>query len=280
MSALSEPAFTRPLQHPVDPQLLEKINSYLHTLTPQEILKWALESLPNLYQTTAFGLTGLVQLDMLSRITASPPPLIFIDTLYHFNETFELIEEVKRRYDREVHVYKPDGCETAADFEKKHGELLWEREEATYDYLVKVDPARRAYAELDVRSVITGRRASQGASRKSLQPLEVDSTGLFKLNPLFSWSFSAVQTYIQEHNVPRNALLDQGYKSVGDWHSTQKSGDGDEGERAGRWAGREEKTECGLHEDYFALRLQVLKKKREAELREKDEARGDEVKAE
>ena len=89
----------------------------------------------------------------------------------------------------------------------------------------------------------------------------MDSTGLFKLNPLFSWNFSSVQAYASEHKVPRNALLDQGYRSVGDWHSTQKSGDGDEGERAGRWAGRTEKTECGLHEDYFAMRIQMLKKK-------------------
>ena len=109
--------------------------------------------------------------------------------------------------------------------------------------------------------MITGRRASQGGARSTLEPLEVDSTGLLKLNPLHSWNFSAVQTYIQLHDVPRNALLAQGYKSVGDWHSTQKSGEGDEGERAGRWAGRTDKTECGLHEDYFKMRLQMLKKK-------------------
>lgn len=122
----------------------------------------------------------------------------------------------------------------------------------------------RANRELGVQSVITGRRASQGAARATLQPLEVDGTGLLKLNPLFSWNFSDVQTYLDANNVPRNALLAQGYKSVGDWHSTQKSGDGDAGERAGRWAGREEKTECGLHVDYFA---QKLAQKRAAEVR-------------
>ena len=108
---------------------------------------------------------------------------------------------------------------------------------------------------MGVQSVITGRRASQGAARATLQPLEVDGTGLLKLNPLFAWKFSDVQAYLDANNVPRNALLAQGYKSVGDWHSTQKSGDGDAGERAGRWAGREDKTECGLHVDYFAKKV-------------------------
>lgn len=62
--------------------------------------------------------------------------------------------------------------------------------------------------------------------------------------------------YIDANNVPRNALLSQGYKSVGDWHSTAKSGEGDEGERAGRWQGKD-KTECGLHEDYFKMKAQA-----------------------
>jgi phosphoadenosine phosphosulfate reductase len=40
------------------PDLLESINQHLWTLTPPEILAWAIDHLPNLYQTTAFGLTG------------------------------------------------------------------------------------------------------------------------------------------------------------------------------------------------------------------------------
>jgi phosphoadenosine phosphosulfate reductase len=77
--------------------------------------------------------------------------------------------------------------------------------------------------------------------------------GLLKLNPLFAWTFPFVEWYITENKVPRNALLDQGYRSVGDWHSTRKAEEGDVGERAGRWAGRE-KTECGLHTDHLKLK--------------------------
>lgn len=130
----------------------------------------------------------------------------------------------------------------------------------TVQYHDQVEPAHRAYEELGVKAVITGRRASQGAERANLQPVEVDSTGLVKVNPLFAWTFPFVDWYIKENDVPRNVLLEQGYKSVGDWHSTQKSADGDSGERAGRWAGKTEKTECGLHSDYFALKAAAKKK--------------------
>ncbi len=114
-----------------------------------------------------------------------------------------------------------------------------------------------------MQAVITGRRASQGADRATLQPLEIDSTGLLKLNPLFSWSIQQVLDHIKKHDVPRNALLDQGYKSVGDWHSTQPSSGG---ERAGRWVGKE-KTECGLHKDYFAMKIAAQKKQVSVDVR-------------
>ncbi|KAF9498752.1 Phosphoadenosine phosphosulfate reductase thioredoxin [Pleurotus eryngii] len=250
--ALSLP---RPLGLPLAPDTLDLINSYLKDLTPEEILKWAIGYVPGLYQTTAFGLTGLVAIDMLSKITSTPPPLIFLDTFYHFPETYDLVEEVKQRYTVPVHVYKPEGCESVQDFERKYGERLWENDEDTYDYAVKVEPAKRAYETLGVKAVVTGRRSSQGGDRASLQPLEVDSTGLLKLNPLFSWNFHFVEWYITQNAVPRNKLLDQGYKSIGDWHSTSKVADGQD-ERAGRWAGKE-KSECGLHKDYFVMKAKA-----------------------
>ena len=64
-----------------------------------------------------------------------------------------------------------------------------------------------------------------------------------------------MQSYIEENNVPRNKLLSQGYRSVGDWHSTSKVEEGQD-ERGGRWAGKE-KTECGLHKDYFKMQAQA-----------------------
>lgn len=68
-----------------------------------------------------------------------------------------------------------------------------------------------------------------------------------------------MEGYIKENNVPENKLLSQGYKSVGDWHSTTKSGEGDVGERGGRWVENKEKTECGLHADYLTMRIAMKK---------------------
>jgi phosphoadenosine phosphosulfate reductase len=130
---------------------LATINSTLSKLPPQEILAWAIEHLPNLYQSTAFGLTGLVTIDMLSQLSQSPPALIFIDTLYHFNETLDLVERVKRRYGVPIHVYRPKDCGTTQEFERKHGQFLWIGDEDQYDYLVKVGSVPRSILIVDIQ---------------------------------------------------------------------------------------------------------------------------------
>lgn len=214
-----------------------------------DILKWCLVSLPGLYQETAFGLTGLVTLDILSKLSGpirQQVDLIFLDTLHHFNETVSLVDRVKDRYpETRLHVYKPRGVDTADEFREKYGKNLWEKNEDRYDYVAKVEPSERAFRDLRVKAVLTGRRRAQGATREDLDIVEIDDTGLIKVNPLGNWSFDDVENYIKENNVPYNKLLDRGYKSVGDWHSTQPVAQGED-ERSGRWKGRA-KTECGIH---------------------------------
>ncbi|CAK7226747.1 3'-phosphoadenylsulfate reductase [Sporothrix bragantina] len=242
------------------PEHLRHLNKQLENMEPMDILRFAKIFFPNLYQTTAFGLTGLVTIDLLSKMEQEsaakdgaeasankhPVDLIFLDTLYHFDETYDLVERVRARYPGiNIHTFKPDGFETAAEFEETYGRL-YELSEEMYDYLAKVEPQERAYDNLEVVAVLTGRRRSQGGQRGDLDIIEVDDErGIYKINPLANWSFGQVQAYVREHNVPYNVLLDRGYKSIGDWHSTSPVAEGED-ERAGRWKGRN-KTECGIH---------------------------------
>ncbi|OJJ43443.1 hypothetical protein ASPZODRAFT_74411 [Penicilliopsis zonata CBS 506.65] len=258
---LPEIVFTKP--H------LRFLNRQLQFLEPQEVLRWCITSLPHLFQTTAFGLTGLVTLDMLSKLKIPRPQmvdLIFLDTLHHFPETLALVERVRKTYPLvNIHTYKPDGVETEAEFSRKYGARLWETDDETYDWVAKVEPANRAYRELNVHAVLTGRRRSQGGKRGDLDIIEVDEAGLIKINPLANWSFDQVKQYIQENNVPYNELLDRGYKSIGDYHSTQPVKASDD-ERSGRWKGQQ-KTECGIHNprSRYQQYLMEMERKRQEE---------------
>ncbi|KAL7930456.1 Phosphoadenosine phosphosulfate reductase family domain-containing protein [Trichoderma chlorosporum] len=231
---------------------IEYLNQQMETMHPMDILRFCRIMFPNLYQSTAFGLTGLATMDMLSKIQKENPEsrtvdLIFLDTLYHFKETYDLVDRVRERYPNvPIHVFKPDGMETAQQLEETYGEEFYHTAGDMYDWIVKVEPLQRAYDELKVAAVLNGRRRSQGAARGSIPIIELDEErNIVKINPMAAWSFSQVNKYIKENNVPYNALLDQGYKSVGDWHSTSPVGEGED-ERAGRWKGQN-KTECGIH---------------------------------
>ncbi|KAF3000017.1 hypothetical protein E8E14_004540 [Neopestalotiopsis sp. 37M] len=259
------------------PPHLNFLNDQLERLSPLERLRLVRLIFPNLYQTTAFGLSGLVTIDMLAKIQAEDPQgpaidLVFLDTLYHFQETLDLVERVKAKYNVKVHTFKPNGANTAAEFEEQYGEKLYDVASELYDYIAKVEPQQRAYSDLHVAAVLTGRRRSQGGQRDKIPVLEVEEeTGIVKINPLVDWSFKQVKAYIDEHQVPYNVLLDKGYKSVGDWHSTSPVGEGED-ERAGRWKGQA-KTECGIHnkKSRYALFLEEQARKEQLEARKGQE---------
>lgn len=247
---------------------LDHWNKQLSSLQPQEVLQWAICTFPNLSQITAFGLSGLVIIDLLHKAQRSVStektqekdklenkqrsiPLIFVDTLHHFPQTLELLQKIEAKYyspyEEKIFIYQPQGCTSEIQFAEKYGDFLWEKDDDHYDYLVKVEPLNRAYKDLQIDCVFTGRRKSQGGLRGSMPIVEIDEiNNVVKINPLRDWEFKDVKKYIDDHKVPFNELLDLGYKSIGDYHSTVPTGaNGDE--RGGRWNGTV-KTECGIHD--------------------------------
>lgn len=245
----------------ITPDHLAFLNTQLQGLSASEIIRWAYYTFPNLYQTTAFGLTGLVTVDIIGKLSQELNKdhhiidLIFIDTLHHFPQTYDLVDKVKTKYNPNLHIFKPQDVKTESEFTSKYGDQLWETNDTYYDFLVKVEPSQRAYKTLGVNAVLTGRRQSQGGARGNLKILEIEETsGIIKINPLWNWDFAQVKKYIDENQVPYNELLDLGYKSIGDWHSTVPVAEGED-ERSGRWKGQV-KTECGIHQtDKFSQYL-------------------------
>jgi phosphoadenylyl-sulfate reductase (thioredoxin) len=92
-------------------------------------------------------------------------------------------------------------------------------------------------------------RRDQSADRARTEELDWDERhGLWKANPLATWTERDVWAYIERHDLPYNPLHDQGYSSIGCTHCTLPGAG-----RDGRWAGLE-KTECGMHAPVPAAR--------------------------
>jgi len=199
-------------------------------------------------QMTSFGPTGMVLIDMFDKLRIlSQMRIVFIDTLYQFPQTLDLIERTKERYpDLNLTIYKPAGCNTREEFEAKYGPNLWKDDPEQFGYLTKVEPRDRALQEMNAYMYINGRRADQGDLRSSLSLVEYDpSIGAIQIQPLFDWTYDHVMSYLKRFDVPKNILLDLGYKSVGDIMTTIPVPK-DAPERSGRFQGLG-KSECGLH---------------------------------
>jgi phosphoadenosine phosphosulfate reductase len=207
---------------------------------PTSIIEWAAETVgrDRLVVATSFGPSGMVNLHMLAGI-APEVPVVFVDTLYHFEETLELANKVSEKYGLDVRIFRP--AESQREFERLHGQRLWERDLDKFHELTKVEPMARALE--GVAGWITGRRRDQSKTRADMPHVEIGNR--IKVNPLASWTRKDVWTYIMKHDVPYNPLHDRGYTSIGDEPLTTPTQAGED-ERAGRWRGQD-RLECGLH---------------------------------
>ena len=227
---------------------LKKLNQRFENLHPKNVLAWCVENIPTgLVQTSAFNVDDLLITDLLYRDLkpAKPVPVLFLDTLYHFPQTLELVARAKELYNLNLKIYKTPDVNSRTAFAAKYGEALWDSDITKFHQITKVEPLQRGLAELRAVAWITGRRRDQAATRSDMPIFELDSQRRLKVNPLANWTRKETWAYVFEHDVIYNPLHDQGYPSIGDEPITTPIGEGED-ERAGRWRGTS-KTECGIH---------------------------------
>jgi len=162
--------------------------------------------------------------------------VVFLDTQYHFAETLWYVEQVRKRYDLNLRIVRPqvepddrwlddpDGCCGAR----------------------KVVPLAQALS--GKQAWMTGLRRSEASTRRHTAIVAFDvGRGLVKVNPLATWTDQDVAGYVTARGLPEHPLRELGYESIGCWPCTRPVQPGDD-PRSGRWAGLD-KLECGLHGD-------------------------------
>jgi phosphoadenosine phosphosulfate reductase len=223
---------------------LDAVNGELATRDADGRVRWAVEHLPGAHAlSTSFGAQAAVALHLVTRV-APGIPVILVDTGYLFPETYRFADELQARLRLNLKVYRPEL--TPAWLEARHGRLWEQGPDRTrrLGQLTKVEPMRRALAELGVSTWIAGLRRVQSRSRSALKPL-AQQEGRWKLSPLFDWTDRDVYQYLTRHDLPYHPLWHQGYVSIGDVHTTRPAGEGVTGEQT-RFGGTH--RECGLHD--------------------------------
>lgn len=222
------------------PDDLDALHARMRALTPADRVRWAVETYGDgLVLTTSFGVQAAVMLHLVTRV-APDVPVVFVDTGYHFAETYGFADQLTERLGLNLKVAAP--ADSPAWFEQRHGKL-WETDIARYNALRKVEPMDRVLDGLKATATLAGLRAQQTQNRADMRHVE-PSGARAKVAPILDWDNRAVHQYLKEHDLPYHPLREQNYASVGDWHSTRPVTAGED-ERAGRFNGMA--AECGLH---------------------------------
>src|SRR5260221_2036156 len=163
------------------------------------IVQWAVDTFHPHLDLTA-SMTDAVLIDLA--VTVEPSiEVVFIDTGYHFPETLETVERVRRKYGLNLRMMTVP----------HHDEELWKVDPENCCSAIKVGQLDRAL--MGKEAWMSGVRRVEAAARETAPIVARDLRGLVKVNPLVTWTDDDVNGYIREHDVPVNPLVLQGYPS-------------------------------------------------------------------
>lgn len=219
------------------------------TKSTEELLIWAMEKYSlKAGLASSFGMEDMVLIDMVSKLKA-PITIFTLDTGRLHEETYEIMERVRSHYGLKIKTYFPDRDQVEKLVREKgffsFKESIENRKECCR--IRKVEPLNRALGQLE--AWVTGLRRDQAVTRTDTPKVseDTDHPPLIKINPLADWSQEQVESYIEMHKVPVNALHKRNFPSIGCGPCTRPIEPGED-IRAGRWWWENpEHKECGLH---------------------------------
>jgi phosphoadenosine phosphosulfate reductase len=184
-----------------------------------------------------------VLLTKLAQETDARIPVLFLDTGYHFAETYAYRDRIAAEWNLNLINLLP--TQTVAEQEAEFG-LLYQSAPDQCCKLRKVEPLFKAVAEY--RVWFTGLRREQARSRSALEESSLftlpSGKQILKLAPLAEWTTRDVWYACAQLDVPLLPLYEKGYTSIGCERCTTLPTDPND-PRSGRWAGH--KVECGIH---------------------------------
>lgn len=231
---------------------IKKIAEEMEDKSAMEVLKWAINAYaPKIALASSFGAEDVILIDMMVKINKGKTKIFTLDTGRLNQETYDVMDAIRKKYDIQIEVYFPEQRETEEMVKIKGMNLMYESVEnrKLCCEIRKVHPLNRALSKLD--GWITGLRREQAITRANIYKLEIDSShgNIAKVNPLADWTNEMIWDYIHKNNVPYNKLHDSGYPSIGCEPCTRAVHRGED-PRAGRWWWENAtQKECGLHWD-------------------------------
>jgi phosphoadenosine phosphosulfate reductase len=223
-----------------DPQRLEAMESFGAQALLNMLLEQHAESPVCL--TCSFQAEDMIVLSLLRRRIPNVP-VLFLETGYHFSETYKFRDRIANEWKLNLVNVLPK--RTVAQQESDFG-ILYREDPAKCCQLRKVEPLMESLEPFELW--FTGLRREQSPTRKNLKKVEQhrlpSGKTLVKVSLLADWTWAQVWEYTGKYGLDYLPQYDQGYLSIGCEPCTAIPVD-PANPRSGRWSGK--KLECGIH---------------------------------
>ena len=216
----------------------------MESLSPEAALETVLAANPDARAclTSSFQVEDMTVLHLL-RKRIPDVPVLFLETGYHFAQTYEYRDRMAREWSLNLVSVLPK--QTVKEQESAFG-ILYQTDPTRCCQFRKVDPLLGALEPFDIW--FTGLRREQSPTRKNLKKVELHQlpTGktLWKVSLLADWNWAQVWNYVNANGISHLPQYDEGYLSIGCQPCTALPADPNN-PRSGRWGGT--KLECGIH---------------------------------
>jgi phosphoadenosine phosphosulfate reductase len=206
------------------PDRIAEWNAELRHVSPLEITRWAVSQADGrAIVSTNFRPYEAVVLHLAVE-AQSRIPVLWVDHGYNRPATYRHAEEVRKLLNLDIRAYLPRI--SAAHRDALFGPIpSLEDEEGLKEFsaLMKLEPFQRGMKELAPKVWITALRKVQNPNRAGLDIVSLDANfGTLKVSPVFHWSDTDLDQYLEQHNLPNEW----------DYFDPAKA---------------DEKRECGLH---------------------------------
>jgi phosphoadenosine phosphosulfate reductase len=192
--------------------------------------------------TCSFQAEDMVVLHLIRQV-APTIDVLFLETGYHFTETYAYRDRMAREWRLNLVNLAPPI--TVAAQEAAFG-ILYATDPGRCCQIRKVEPLMAGLENYQVW--FTGLRREQSPTRAALRIEEEHRAPsgkvLRKISPLAGWTNRDVLAYTTVNEIPLLPLYEQGYSSIGCQPCTRLPDD-PSNPRSGRWGSH--KLECGIH---------------------------------
>ena len=223
---------------------VDHIAEVVEGLAPEQVLDTILAARANarVCLTSSFQAEDMAVLHLL-RKRIPDVSVVFLDTGYHFPQTYEYRDRMAKEWS--LHLVNVLPAQTVPEQESAFG-ILYQSDPTRCCQLRKVEPLLGALEPFDVW--FTGLRRDQSPTRRNLKKVELhrlpSGKTLWKVSLLADWNWEQVWNYSQAHGISHLPQYDEGYLSIGCQPCTALPADPNN-PRSGRWGGT--KLECGIH---------------------------------